>query len=121
MYKSFTQKNHSLSGVSRNMVTNTQVSYIAKSSHSTSVLTFSLQIYPFSTDCYINFDVFQCSKMFHILINVLFYSYQGELFAAVMAAWLVAFVAQIMAENSTTGDQSPSHTTQTKGHSTQNV
>jgi len=75
MYESFTQKNHSLSGVSRNTVINTQVSYIAKNSYSTSVLTFSLQIYPFSTDCYINFDVFQYSKMFYILINVLFYSY----------------------------------------------
>jgi len=40
---------------------------------------------------------------------------------AIMAACLVAFVAQIMAENSTTGDQSPSHTTWTKGHGTQNA
>ena len=40
MYESFTQKNHSLSGVSRSMVTNTQVSYIAKSFYGTSVLAF---------------------------------------------------------------------------------
>jgi len=39
-----------------------------------------------------------------------------------MAACLVAaFVAQIMAENSTIGYQSTSNTTQTKGHSPQNA
>ena len=47
MYESFNQKNRSLSGVSRSMVTNTQVSYVAKSSYGTSVLAYSLQIHPF--------------------------------------------------------------------------
>jgi hypothetical protein len=72
MYESFAHKNCSLSGVSWSMVTNTQVSYIAKSSYSTSLLIFSLQIQPFSTDCYIKFVVFQCCKMYHILKNALF-------------------------------------------------
>jgi len=38
-----------------------------------------------------------------------------------MAACVVAFVEQIMAENSTTGDQSLSNTKRTKGYSTQNA
>jgi hypothetical protein len=46
---------------------------------------------------------------------------QGGLFAAIMAACLVAIVAQIMAENSMAGDHSASHIKWTKRHNTKNM
>ena len=72
-YESFILKNRSLSGVSRSMVTNTQVSYIAMSSFSTSVLTFHFRFIPFEQIATWSLSFFSVAKCVTFLRMLCFF------------------------------------------------